>query len=202
MEERLDPAFIARAAAVIADTKLGISGSNIIDISTAFAADHGVDIPHCAYPFEAGSKRIALRENLEAFPPHVQFELLRSLFDHPQLLDRNPDGSRKLKVQLLTRYNHLAAHPERSDINEELVEETRHWLGSYPEVRELYETAIEKYRTGAFERNVLDNLRLALEILLKAILENQKSLENQTPLLGAFVKRRGDLPSSATCLLS
>ena len=42
-----------------------------------------------------------------------------------------------------------------------------------------------------FVRNVLDDLRLSLESLLRAILNNKKSLENQQPTLGAFVKGRG-----------
>jgi len=45
-----------------------------------------------------------------------------------------------------------------------------------------------------FERNVLDDLRLALEVLLRGILGNAKSLEKQIPSLGAYVKGRGGSP--------
>ena len=34
-------------------------------------------------------------------------------------------------------------------------------------------------------------MRLALELLLNAILGNDKSLENQIPMIGAFIKQRG-----------
>jgi hypothetical protein len=40
----------------------------------------------------------------------------------------------------------------------------------------------------------LDDLRLALEILLKAIFDNGRSLENQLPALGQFIKLRGGSP--------
>jgi hypothetical protein len=58
----------------------------------------------------------------------------------------------------------------------------------------IYNGAIGKYRSGLFQRNVLDDLRLALETLLKTILENERSLENQLPGLGLFIKARGGSP--------
>lgn len=42
-----------------------------------------------------------------------------------------------------------------------------------------------------FERNVLDDLRLSLELLLREVLSNDKSLDNQNPLLGQYLKDRG-----------
>ena len=43
----------------------------------------------------------------------------------------------------------------------------------------------------AFERNLLDDLRLSLELLLKSIFANGKSLENQIADLGAFIQSKG-----------
>ena len=40
-------------------------------------------------------------------------------------------------------------------------------------------------------RNVLDDMRLALELFLKEILNNQKSLENQLSEIGNFQKGKG-----------
>ncbi len=45
-----------------------------------------------------------------------------------------------------------------------------------------------------FDRNVLDDLRLALETLLHDLLGNHKSLENQLQPLGAFIKERDGSP--------
>jgi len=191
MQDRIDPMFINHAADVLGDTSTGLSGSEIVAATTAYAVEHGVSIPHQEYPFEAGNKRTALRENLRAFPPALQFEIIRALCDHRQVVERNPDGARKLKLQLHTRYGHLAPEPLLSEVSQEIVDDTRHWLGSFPRVQELYNRALEKYRGGVLERNVLDDLRLALELLLREVLNNDKSLENQIPLLGGYLKDRG-----------
>ena len=60
-----------------------------------------------------------------------------------------------------------------------------------PDAQQLYNQALDEYGHGVFERNVLDDLRLALETLLHAVLENNKSLKNQIRILGAHVKDRG-----------
>ena len=186
--------FINHAADVLGDTSTGLSGSNIVAATTACGVGYDVAIPHQQYPFEAANKRTALRENLQAFPPERQFEIIRALCDHPQIAERNPDGARKLKLQLLTRYGHLAPDPVVGEISPEVVDETRHWLESFPDVLDLYNQALDKYRGGVFERNVLDDLRLALEILLRQVLQNGKSLENQIAPLGQYVKQRGGSP--------
>lgn len=192
--ERIDPMFIHYAADVLGDTSSGLSGSNIVALTTGYAVEHGVKIPHQVYPFEAGNKRTALRENLQVFPPHLQFEIIRALCDHPQVTARNPEAARKLKIQLITRYGHLARDPVSAEVSKELVEETRHWLGSFPDAASLYDQALGKYRSGIFERNVLDDLRLALEVLLRGVLGNTKSLENQIAPLGDYVKSKGGSP--------
>lgn len=186
--------FINHAADVLGDTSGGLSGTNIIALTTAYAVEHDVKIPHQVYPFEAGNKRTALRENLQAFPPNLQFEIIRGLCDHPQVIERSPDAARKLKIQLFTRYGHLAREPLSAEISQELVDETLHWLNSFPEAADLYDQALEKYRAGVYERNVLDDLRLALEVLLRDILCNAKSLENQISPLGDYVKSKGGSP--------
>ena len=45
-----------------------------------------------------------------------------------------------------------------------------------------------------YQRNVLDDMRLALETFLKEILQNQKSLENQLSEVGKFQKEKGLSP--------
>jgi len=194
LTETINPMFISHAADILGDTSTGLSGSNIIAATTAYAVEHGVSIPHNQYPFEAANKRTALRENLQAFPPALQFEIIRALCEHPQVAERSPEAVRKLKIQLLTRYGHLSPAPIGTEISENLVEETRHWLDSFPDARALYDQALEKYRAKVFERNVLDDLRLGLEVLLRAILSNEKSLENQISPLGDYVKGKGGSP--------
>ena len=80
---------------------------------------------------------------------------------------------------------HLAHDDEPAEINETLIEETRHWLDGYPEALSLYDGALEKYEHGVFHRNLLDDLRLALEKLPRSIFSNEKSPENQIKNIGA-----------------
>lgn len=196
-KDRIPPVFLAHAADVLGSTDKGLSGPNIVKLTGAYAVEYGVDIPHQSYPFEAGNKRTALRDNLLPFTPQQQYEIIRALCDHPQIIERNPEGARKLRLQLITRYGHLAKEPLGQEINENLIEDTRHWLEPFPDARRLYEEALEKYGHGVFERNVLDDLRLSLETLLHAVLGNDKSLENQVAILGAYVKVRGGSPEFA-----
>lgn len=59
---------------------------------------------------------------------------------------------------------------------------------------ELYNQALAKHAASIFKRNALDDLRLSLELLLKRVLGNDKSLENQMPEVGRLIKERGGSP--------
>ena len=78
-----------------------------------------------------------------------------------------------------------------AEINESLIEETRHWLESYPDSLKLFQEALTKFENNLFTRNILDDLRLSLELLLKAVLTNDKSMENQIDGLGRHLKGKG-----------
>ena len=71
------------------------------------------------------------------------------------------------------------------------IKETQVWLTNYPAVRKIYNEAIEKYSQRIYQRNVLDDMRLALETFLREILGNQKSLENQLAEVGKYQKDKG-----------
>ena len=98
---------------------------------------------------------------------------------------------------MFTRYGHLSGETSANDLNQALIEETKHWLGAFPKPLELYKQAEHKLSHGMFDRNVLDDLRLALETLLHELLGNHKSLENQLQPLGAFIKERDGSPELA-----
>lgn len=51
--------------------------------------------------------------------------------------------------------------------------------------------ALNKKNNNIYTRNLLDDLRFSLEVLVKAILKNSKSLENQKAELGNFLKENG-----------
>lgn len=57
-------------------------------------------------------------------------------------------------------------------------------LSVCPAAQTVYKSGITKYAEKKYERNILDDMRLSLELLVKQILGNGKSLENQTSELG------------------
>jgi hypothetical protein len=125
-----------------------------------------------------------------AFSPQQRYRILKELCDHPSF-SRPSKEWKELKVRLVTRYGQLAGADSASEINETLIEETRHWLDSYPDALSLFNEALTKYEHGVFHRNLLDDMRLSLEKLLRAVFSNQKSLENQISNVGTYIEERG-----------
>lgn len=196
-DEDLPATFVQHAADILGDTTTGLSGAQIVRATAAYAVEYSVHVPHPTYPFEAGNKRTALYENVMAFAPSQRYRILKELCDHPSF-GSSPNAERKaLKIRLVTRYRHLDPKDTASEVNETLVEETKHWLGGFREALSLYEQALEKYEHRAFNRNLLDDLRLSLEKLLRVLFSNEKSLENQVPLVGSYIKQRGGSPELA-----
>src|SRR6476469_7443793 len=94
----LPATFVQYAADILADTTTGLSGSQIVKVTAAYAVEHHVHLPHPTYPFDAGNKRTALYENIMAFSPSQRYRILRELCDHP-FFGAAPDTERKrLKI--------------------------------------------------------------------------------------------------------
>lgn len=191
MSGQMTPTFVSYAADVIADTSKGLSGTQFLKITNAYGAEWGVDLPHTTYPFSTSNKRTALYENLIAFSQEQRFQVILELCDHHVLRQQNAKGAAALKESLMSKFGHLAGKAVSPELDEALLERTQHFLGPYPDSLSLFESAITKHASGAYLRNVLDDLRLSLELLLKGLLQNAKSLENQIPLLADFLKPRG-----------
>ena len=71
------------------------------------------------------------------------------------------------------------------------IVETIQLLQKYPGVYACYQSALDKISKSIYERNALDDLRLSLELLLKSILNNHKSLENQFSELAKYQQAKG-----------
>lgn len=191
--------FIQQAAEVLGDTNHGLTGSMIGKLLRDYAYQYSRDIPYILTDNklkkkngeEARNKRTALEENLKVFSPQEQYIIIRDLCNHDTL--KNKDAVKSLALKLQEDYGHLAP---KEDITEEInqeIEETQHYLALYPGVLEAYNNAISKYRSKnkQLQRNALDDIRLALELFLKQILSNKKSLENQIKHIGNFVSNNG-----------
>jgi len=180
--------FINYASDILGSTSEGLSGSKIAEYCAAYAIDFNVEIPHPFYPFlTLPNKRTALRENLYAFNSTQQFQIIKELSELQQFKGNN--NVKELKIRLVTRYSALSISLETS-INQTLIEETIHWLADFQESLELFNSALLKLQNKVFERNLLDDLRLSLELLLKGILNNNKSMEKQISDIGVFLQKR------------
>lgn len=183
--------FIQNAADILGDTDSGLTSSQIVKLCSAYAIDFNINIPYTSLPFPADgtvpNKRTALKKNLDKFTPEQQFKIIKELCELEQF--KGNLKVKDIKLKLVTRYGHL--NTELDSENEILIDETKHWLNDYPDSLKQYQSALDKFKGNIFERNLLDDLRLSLELLMKGILENEKSLENQLSDLGKFIQDRG-----------
>ena len=196
--DRIDAVFLQHACDILADTEHGLSGGVIVKVTAAHALDHLPQhqrLPHPTYPFQAANKRAALFDNLRMFDGPHQVQLLLQLCDHARNKPENLAQRQQLKLRILRDYSGFAPAPSGSDgLAPEIVDETRHWLDPFPECRKLFDEALRKRAIGVLERNLLDDLRLALELLVKRILGNDKSLEHQLAGIAALATARGGSP--------
>jgi len=176
--------FLTQASEILANTNNGLSGSKIVKYFSDFAVEFNIDIPYSNYPFPKGTpnKRTAFKKNLKKFKPDQQFKVIAYLCDLEIFQDN--EEAKKLKIRLFERYNKLNIEKVEMNID---IQEIQHWLESYPNSLKPYQEAIRQLELSIFQRNLLDNLRLSLELLLKKVLGNEKSLENQQKELGNFI---------------
>lgn len=78
-------------------------------------------------------------------------------------------------------------------LDEEVINQDLDWLSDYPKVLKPFEQALKTYSTDDRDnyRSLFDNLRFALEQLLRTILNNKKSFENQERQLLVWLSGRG-----------
>ena len=185
--EQIDNIFLRRASDILGDTTKGLSTTKILNLFNAFAFDYNVQIPHTHIPLTVPNKRTALYENISMFDGVQQFKILQTLCEQTELKDIN--NVQYLKSTLFARYPQFSGL--LSQLDTEIINTTKHWLDDFPEVQSLYEQAMAKYEGKVFQRNLLDDLRLSLEILLKSIFQNDKSIENQKENIGNLVQAKG-----------
>ena len=183
---KLDDSFITYASDVLADTDSGLSGTKIVEYCNSYAITFNKIIMHGSYPFDAPNKRTALRDNIKAFDAAEQFLIIKELCELPMF--ENNSKVKNLKLKLYQRYGNLATE-KISDT--ELVQTTKHWLEGHPDSLKQYESALSKFEGGIFERNTLDDMRLSFELLVKDLLGNGKSLENQIAGICSVLKVAG-----------
>lgn len=186
----MDNAFLDYICNILADTKDGLTGSEIIKYCNKYAIEYNVTIPvdniemlKTSYKNFIPNKRIALKKNLESFNLNQQIEIIKYLCTLPKF--NNKDETKDLLEKMSIRYK----DSNFQELNKS-VTETKHWLNGYPDSLKLYNEALQKYQQGIYQRNILDDMRLSLELLLKTLLNNKKSLENQFEIVGKELKNK------------
>lgn len=184
--------FLSRAADTLGDTDRGLSGRVIVKVFLVYGERWDVTVP---YPenLEGVNKRNAILESLKRFSGQQQFIIIDELSTHSSFAVGAPSRDERIRLRhdLHTKHGAFKTEILSKELDLPLVAETRHWLGNYPVALGLFDQAKVKYDLGGLGRNVLDDLRLALEKLLHAVLSNDKSLEHQMPLLGKLLKEKG-----------
>ena len=184
--KKLDDSFITYACDILGETNTGLSGTKIVEYCNSYAITFNKIIPYGIYPNDAPNKRTSLRDNLRAFNAAEQFRIIKELCELPCF--ENNEKVADLKIKLYNKYGVLAAEKISKT---ELVQKTKHWLGDFPAALKQYESALAKFEGGIFERNTLDDLRLSFELLVKELLGNNKSLENQVPGICGILGKSG-----------
>lgn len=145
---KISTSFLNHSASVIGATREGLSGSKIVKICNAWAVDYDVDPPHSVYPFDAQNKRTALFENLAAFDPEIQYELILDLCDN--FGSEEPADVTLLREKLISKYGEtertespsasppVPADPSNQNISNGLRVFLCHASGDKPRVRNLH----------------------------------------------------------------
>jgi hypothetical protein len=107
----------------------------------------------------------------------------QSTFDYRcRQLQEAIDLSPTIPIRLVRHGRKATLYPSGARLLDEAVVETNLiWLARYPSVLKPFEEALKLYaaKDPKQYRNMLDSLRFSLEQMVRTVLNNQKSLENQ-----------------------
>lgn len=183
--------FIDYASDILGDTDFGISTMQIISICNRFATEYNVNIPHtkiykgCSQTFS--NKRTALKENLQKFSEQQAFEIIKHICELRKYSELKE--FKEVKIKLYTNFLQYVDKINDNELSEDIIE-NRELLDHFPKAKKAYDDACSQFTTGLFERNLIDNLRLSLELICKQILSNEKSLENNISNISSYLKTK------------
>ncbi len=181
--------FIDYASDILGDTVDGISTMEIISICNRFAAEYNVNIPHTkiykGFNQTFANKRTALKENLQRFNEEQAFTIIKHICELKKYSESKE--FKEVKMKLYTNFPQYVDVVNDNELNEEILE-SRALLENYPKAKKEYDDACSLFATGLYERNLIDNLRLTLELLCKQLLNNEKSLENNIASVCSYLK--------------
>lgn len=178
MDRQIKNFIVANASQIVSK----ITGSSLHTLFGKHALKQGIQLPHDGMSNKTISKTTLFKENLRVFDNFDKFCILKEILE--------TTAQDNLHLELLNKFSFLDREPFPEKIDQVLLENTIHLLGAYPKANKPYEASLSMFKSGMHERNMLDNLRFALEELLRELLENDKSLENQGESLGKYFKSK------------
>lgn len=110
--------------------------------------------------------------------------------DLKDLLSATPS----IQIQLSKTKKGIVVYPAGAKLlDDSLVNDNLIWLQDYPESLNAFEQALSIYLGGDKPkfRNLIDNLRVAIEQLLRKVLDKPKNLENLSKELGDWLEKHG-----------
>lgn len=97
-----------------------------------------------------------------------------------------------ININVQKENNKYLLYPKGAkELDDVLVNDVLVWLGKYDSSQKKFISALEKYQNKDDVRNVLDDLRLSLELLVQEIVNNKKTLENNKSEIGKILKDKG-----------
>lgn len=151
------------------------SGNELITLTNEFAKSVGENVTIQVVGFN--SKKDILSKNISDMSDNAKIKF----FDQLKTIERVSDNPKLvMKIDELIASKSPLIENTRNNITNLLSDYSSNITTAWKESVIFYND--QKYR-GA-----LDSIRLTLELLLKKLLENDKSLENQKALLGKFLK--------------
>lgn len=94
-------------------------------------------------------------------------------------------------MEQFSNYKTVTEFTPQKELQQDLISETFYWIGNFPKVKNRFERAVTLYNDRSDQNDCVNNLRLTLELLVKGILQNEKSLENQLREIGKYQEQLG-----------
>ena len=97
----------------------------------------------------------------------------------------------KINVNIQKENKQYVLYPKGAkELDDALVNDVLIWLGKYDLCRKKFISALEKYQNKEDVRNIIDDLRLSLELFIQEITNNKKTLENNKSEIGKVLKEK------------
>lgn len=159
------------------------TGPRLIEITKNFGDEVGEQVKYKTYTEAKGcSRKVILSENVNKFSDKSKVNFFEGLLNYSEV---------KHDVELVDQINILV----RSYYSDKTTEVFgAHFLERYnSKISNAWQDACKNFDKGQY-RDAADNSRLTLELLLKKICNNNRSLENNIKALGSFLKKCGVKP--------